>query len=369
MSHPALPSGVPLAEQSSFKLWRRFSAFYGRRSPLGLYFDAVVLVGLCGILDYLTGYEVAFFPFYAIPVFLMLWFGGNRAAFFIAVACAIAWYLADRGAGHVYSREWLRVWEALVRLLFFGLVIMTGLAFKRQLDADHEQLRLSERLRLMEQELINISEQEQVRIGRDLHDGVCQYLVAIAYTAGLLKHDLQKDASARAGTAGEIADLLQDAVVRTRDVARGLSPVDSDEDGLASALEELASRTSRLTGISCSVIYPQTVSFPDNSIAVHLFRITQEAVNNAVKHGNARSIIIALESSATELSLRISDDGIGFDPAGVEKGGMGLNTMRYRAHIVGGRLDIEPNFPSGVGVICTIERWKQSTPDATNHHL
>jgi signal transduction histidine kinase len=248
-------------------------------------------------------------------------------------------------------------------------VIVAGLAFKRQRDLDQEQLRLSERLRLMEQELISISEREQVRIGRDLHDGLCQYLVAIAYTAGLLKQDLEKEASAKAGTAGEIADLLQDAVVRTRDVARGLSPVDSDEDGLASALEELASRTSKLMGISCFVIYPQTVSFPDNSLAVHLFRIAQEAVNNAAKHGHARSVIIALESGDTELSLRVSDDGRGFDPARVERRGMGLNTMRYRAHMVGGRLDIEPNVPSGAVVICTIDKWKQSEPSVTNHNL
>jgi len=79
-------------------------------------------------------------------------------------------------------------------------------------------------------------------------------------------------------------------------------------------------------------------------------------VSNAVKHGHARSVIIALESTEFELALRVSDDGIGFDPGKVEKGGMGLNTMRYRAHIEGGHLDIEPNSPTGTVVTCTINK-------------
>ncbi|MEP6672706.1 MAG: sensor histidine kinase [Chthoniobacter sp.] len=319
-------------------------------------FDAIFLVGLIGVLDYLTDYEVEFFPFYSIPILLMVWWSGRKGAVLTAVLSAIVWYCVDMATGHIYSQEWLRLWQAVVRLIFFLLVVVAGLASKRQRDFSRAQLELSERLRLMEQEIISVSEREQVRIGHDLHDGVCQYLVAIAYTAGLLKQDLEKEAPAKAATAGEIADLLQDALVTARDLARGLSPVDSDEDGLASALESLALRTSKLMGVSCFLIYPKSVSIPDNTRAIHLFRIAQEAVSNAVKHGHARSVIIALESTGFELSLRVSDDGIGFDPGKVEKGGMGLNTMRYRAHMEGGHLDIEPNSPTGTVVTCTINK-------------
>lgn len=322
-------------------------------------------MGLIGTLDYLTGYEVEFFPFYSIPILLAVWWSGRKGALFIAGFSGIVWYTVDRAAGHGYSQEWLRVWQAVVRMFFFFLVVVAGLALKKQRDFSRSQLQLSERLRAMEREIISVSEREQVRIGRDLHDGLCQYLVAIAYTAGLLKQDLEQDASTRAATAGEIADLLQDAVVRTRDLARGLSPVDSDVDGLASALEALASRTTKLMGVSCFLIYPESVSIPDNSQAVHLYRIAQEAVSNAVKHGHARSVIIALESTDHELSLRVSDDGIGFDPAKVEKSGMGLNTMRYRAHVEGGHLDIEPNSPTGTVVICTID--KMNSEDLRNN--
>jgi signal transduction histidine kinase len=350
------PTAISVQEDSSLRFLKGVPQFFRKRSTTWLYFDAVLLVGLIGVLDYLTGYEVEFFPFYSIPIFLMVWRNGRNSALFIAVLSAIVWYGVDMATGHIYSQEWLRVWQALVRLVFFFLVVVAGVAMKRQRDFSSAQLELSERLRSMEQEIITVSEREQMRIGRDLHDGVCQYLVAIAYTAGLLKQDLQQEAPAKAATAGEIADLLQDAVVRTRDLARGLSPVDSDVDGLASALEELASSTSKLMGVSCSLIYPQSVSIPDNSQAIHLFRIAQEAVSNAVKHGHARTVIIALESTDYELSLRVSDDGIGFDPASIEKRGMGLNTMRYRAHMEGGHLDIESNSPTGTVVTCTIDK-------------
>jgi len=180
---------------------------------------------------------------------------------------------------------------------------------------------------------------------------------------------LEKEAPAKAATAGEIADLLQDAVVTARDLARGLSPVDSDEDGLASALEGLALRTTKLMGVSCFLIYPKSVSIPDNTRAIHLYRIAQEAVSNAVKHGHARAVIIALESTDFELSLRVSDDGVGFDPGKVEKRGMGLNTMRYRAHMEGGHLDIEPNSPTGTVVTCTINKMNPHELQSSSFEL
>ena len=208
----------------------------------------------------------------------------------------------------------------------------------------------------MEREIIDISEREQQRIGRDLHDGVCQYLAAIGFSAAILNRDLEREWSIRAQKAGEIANLLQDALKRTRDLARGLSPVDRDEGGLESALNELASSTSRLSGISCSFICVGQVEIRDNARAVHLFRIAQEALNNAIKHGRPKAVVVALEASNRALSLRVSDDGVGFDPSGSERKGMGLNIMRYRARMLAGTLEIQSNSPVGTMVTCTITR-------------
>jgi signal transduction histidine kinase len=138
------------------------------------------------------------------------------------------------------------LWDATVRLIFFCLVIFAGWAFKWQRDAIRAPLELLEQSQQLEQEIISISEREQQRIGRDLHDGVCQFLVAIGFTASMLSREMDRESHVLAKTAAEIADFLQDAARQTRDIARGLSPLDRDEGGLEAALDELAARTSRL---------------------------------------------------------------------------------------------------------------------------
>src|SRR5580692_5877701 len=172
----------------------------------------------------------------------------------------------------------------------------------------------------------------------------------------MLHRDLEREVPICAAKAREIASLLQDAAKRTRDIARGLCPVDRDEGGLESALGELASTTSRLAGISCSFICVGPVPIRDNAHAVHLFRIAQEALSNAAKHGHAKGVVIALEVCDGALSLRVSDDGTGFDPICSEGKGMGLNIMRYRARMLAGTLEIQSNSSAGTMVTCTIAR-------------
>jgi signal transduction histidine kinase len=334
----------------------RIAKFFRNQSQASLFIQALALAAAIAFIDYVTGYEVTVFPFYSIPILLMVWFGKRDLAIIISVVSALASWWADAAAGRLYSNEWLRVWDAVVRLMFFCLVVFASSAFKQQRDASRARIELLERSQQLEQQIISISEREQQRIGRDLHDGICQFLSAIGFSAAMLKRDLEREANERSRIAGEIARLLQDASARTRDLARGLSPVDRDEGGLESALDELASSTSRLAEISCSFLCPEPAQILDNTLAVHLFRIAQEAVSNAIKHGHAKVVVIALEVSDGIVSLRISDDGVGFGSALPEKRGMGLNIMRYRARTIGGTLEIQPNSPAGTVVACTIER-------------
>ena len=340
-----------------------------RQSLVWLFIQALALTITIGLIDYLTGDEVTVDPFYSIPILLMVWFGNKNLAIVISVFCAFAWWWANAAGSHPYSSEWLRIWDTIVRLMFFCLVMFAGAIFKQQRDSIRDRVELLERSQQLEREIINISEREQQRIGRDLHDGVCQYLAAIGFTAAMLNRDLERDSSIRAEKAGEIAHLLQDAAKRTRDLARGLSPVDRDEGGLESALNELALSTSKLAGISCSFICVGPVQIRDNARAVHLFRIAQEALSNATKHGRAKAVVIALEASDGALSLRVSDDGIGFDPTCSERKGMGLNIMRYRARMLAGTLEIQSNSPAGTMVTCTSARAASAEPssDSTGH--
>jgi signal transduction histidine kinase len=340
----------------------RIVTFLQSQSRLQLFLEVFALGIVVGSIDCLTGYEVTIYPFYSIPIVVMVWFGDMKLAVVISVLSTASWWWADKASGHQYTMEWLRVWEAIMRFMFFSVVMFAGWAFKRQRDDIRARLELLERAQQLEQEIITISEREQQRIGRDLHDEICQYLAAIGFTASMLNQRLESQSHTLAKSAGDIASLLQDAAVRTRDLARGLSPVDHDEGGLESALEELASTTSRLAGISCTVIGAETVPITDNIQAVHLFRIAQEALSNALKHGRAKAIVIALEASDGTCSLRVSDDGVGFNPLPGERKGMGLSIMRYRARMISGKLEIQPNSPVGTVVACTIEKGPPGGP-------
>ena len=356
---PAGPHGKLLAGKRSFPLMNlleSFTAFYEKQSAFWIFIQALALLAVVGFLDYITGFEVAFYPFYAIPILFAVWLSDRAQALVICVLSALVWWWADAADGHIYEHEWLRAWDALIRLMFFLVVTFAGAAYKQQRATVSARVALLERSRRLEQEIIAISERERQGIGRDLHDGMCQYLAAIGLTAGLLRQNLADEGHPRAQAAGEIADLLQDAVERARELARGLSPVDRDEGGLESALEELAHSTTRLTGVQCAFLCAEPVPIHEDIRAIHLFRIAQEAVSNATRHGRARHIIVALEAGTQDFSLRVSDDGRGFDAAACgRRGGMGLNIMRYRARMIGGTLEVYPNAPAGTVVACTVQ--------------
>jgi len=211
---------------------------------------------------------------------------------------------------------------------------------------------ITERKRL-EKEILEISELEQRRIGQDLHDGLCQQLAGIEMLSQVLAQKLaakSKDASARAG---EIAKAVREAIRQTRLLARGLSPVTLESEGLMSALAELALNTEKIFRVRCAFDCPEAVKFGAPAAATHLFRITQEAVSNAIRHGKAKRISIQLREDAGHLRLRVDDDGVGF-PENFSGGtGMGLRIMQTRIGMVGGTLTIEQPPAGGTSVVFT----------------
>lgn len=337
---------------------RQFLALFKKQTQAWLLFEAFALVGAIGVIDYITGYEVTFYPFYSVPILLVLWFGGKTPAFLVSALSGLAWWCADAAAGHVYSNPWLKPWDLVVRLIFFSLVVEAGAALRKQRDENLSRIQLLERSQQMEQEIITISEREQQRIGRDLHDGLGQHLVAIGFAADSLKEELEKESPYGAQAVGQLSELIHDAVVSTRNLARGLSPLDQDEGALESALELLATTVSSLSKIPCSFICLTPASICDNDHALHLFRIAQEAVNNAVKHAKARSIVISLDADNRQVLLKVSDNGKGIDGA-APGNGMGLSIMQYRARMIGGILSISPNQPNGTVVTCRVDPFPE----------
>ena len=219
---------------------------------------------------------------------------------------------------------------------------------------------ITERKRL-EKEILEISELEQRRIGQDLHDGLCQHLAGLEMLSQVLAQKLKPVSKSAAARANTIAAGVREAISQTRLLARGLSPVTLESEGLMSALAELALNTEKIFGIRCRFDFTDPVEFADHAASTHLFRIAQEAVSNAIKHGRARNITIQLREEPHQLALRVTDDGIGF-PANFTGGaGMGLRIMQTRIGMVSGQLSIERNAKTGASVIFTAPKVKPSS--------
>jgi len=210
---------------------------------------------------------------------------------------------------------------------------------------------ISERKRL-EKAVLDISEREQRRIGQDLHDGLGQHLTGIAFMTKVQEHKLAERQVPEAADAAKIVQLVNDAILKTKELARGLQPVVSDSRGLMLALQLYATEIEDLFGIACRFQCEVPVLIEDTATATHLFRIAQEAVNNALKHGQAEEIIIRLFAGERQGTLIISDDGVGIERPVGPHSGMGLHIMNYRAGMVGGSLEIRREQPLGTTVTC-----------------
>jgi PAS domain S-box-containing protein len=214
---------------------------------------------------------------------------------------------------------------------------------------------ITERKRL-EKEILEISDREQRRIGQDLHDGLCQQLAALELMSEVLEQRLLSRCKSESERAGEIALHVRESINQARLLARGLSPVTVESDGLMAALQELCSNTERFFQVRCSFQCQTPVLIEDPASGTHLFRIAQEAVSNAIRHGKAREIQVTLEPLGSRLSLEIRDRGRGI-PVPLEKHkGMGLHIMQYRARMIGGSLTIQRLPEGGTLIRCVLQQ-------------
>jgi len=206
----------------------------------------------------------------------------------------------------------------------------------------------------LERQILEVSDREQRRIGHDLHDGLCQHLAGIEMLSQVLENKLAPKSKDGAARASNIARLVRDAIVQTRSLARGLSPVTLESEGLASALHEHAMNQEKIFGVHCRFDYDSQVTLSNHAMATHLFRLAQEAVSNAIKHGRATEITIYLKADPGWIYLGISDNGTGFAPEKTpQSGGMGVGIMKFRASMIGGTLTIKRNAQGGVLVMCS----------------
>jgi len=212
----------------------------------------------------------------------------------------------------------------------------------------------SERLRL-QREILEISDREQAHMGQDIHDGLCQQLIGMGFSANSLEKSLASQARPEAPTARKLCALLDETITESRRVCRGLYPIRLSTEGLAPALQDLASTTHARHNLNCVCQVEGPALDCDLNTATHLYRIAQEAINNAVKHSGAHNIHLQLTHSDGTVTLQIKDDGRGLDQSGRRNQGMGLHIMEYRARILGGSFRIEGSH-QGTVVSCLIPR-------------
>jgi len=206
--------------------------------------------------------------------------------------------------------------------------------------------------KLLEKELLEISSREQRRIGRDLHDGLGQHLAGILFLSRGLAQTLAEKNAPEADEVAEIADLIKQAITHTRTLARGACPVELEAEGLANALRKLGEHTEQMTGIECVFESDDSVLVSNPGQAEHLYRIAQEAVNNAVKHAEATQIRIMLVETGVGKLLQIEDNGKGMPQSMSEGGGMGLRLMEHRARMADATCVVKRRFGGGTEVSC-----------------
>lgn len=217
---------------------------------------------------------------------------------------------------------------------------------------------ITERKRL-EQAVLEVSNVEQRRIGQDLHDGLGQHLTGIAFMSKALEQKLADQALPEASDAAKIVRLVNDGIHKTRVLARGLLPgVSSEPLGLMSALQHWATEVEDLFRISCRFECDELVLIHNDAAINHLYRIAQEAVHNAIRHGKAKNVTIGLVAIGGRGILSIRDDGSGIREANPDpqRPGMGLSIMRYRAGMIGGLLEVARGEGGGTLVTCAFPR-------------
>lgn len=237
-----------------------------------------------------------------------------------------------------------------------------------ELTKANQQLRAEmQRRKRLEKEILEISEREQTRIGRELHDSLGQQLTGIAIMGKVLQQRLASQLPEEAERAGELSQLISRAIDETRQLSRGLHPVAMDENGLMMALQSLAGTTQSISGISCSFQCGSPVPVGDASTAVHLYRIAQEAISNAIRHGNARQISIELTANHNRATLSIANDGRSFPKRLPRKRGMGLQVMGYRAEVIGGILNVQRGPTGGTRVTCDFDAQPRRRKEVPKH--
>lgn len=316
------------------------------------------LLGGTAGLDYLTGYDVSFFLFYLLPIIFTF---RRLGAGFATVMCFLSivfWRLANTVDGQMHFGSLAPVWGTGLRLAIFLLVVsLLTVRRKLSLHASEYQAvihREEKARRRLEQEVLEASEREQRRIGHDLHDSLCQQLTASALASKVLANKLKAQSQPEAEAANRLAGMIEKAIELTRVLSHSLRPIEMKEEGLLDGFRELARNINTSGSAHCVFECSKAVTLETVDANMHLYRIAQEAINSAIRHGEAKNITIILKAEKERVILSITDDGAGLASEAWIKDGLGRQIMNYRASLISATLEVELLPQGGIRVTCCV---------------
>lgn len=357
-SEPVLPRSAPSWRE---RFWHRILDGREPRVRRGLIAATFALVIGIGVADFFTGIQLSLLVFYFVPVALAVAAAGWRFGASIAVACVGIWVASDLAAGAQFSNPLIPAWNALIALVTYLVLIWllsSVLNLHRDMDERVRQRtaalteEMAERERL-EKAVLEVGERERRSVGRDLHDGLGQHLTGTALVAQALAAQLGQRGAIEAAEARKIVALIEEGIDQTRSVAKGLVLGEIEQAGLAVALRDLTAASAAKFNLQCELRCDLAAELEPDA-AAHLYRIAQEALGNAARHGRARRIGVELTENEREITLRITDDGVGLPPPDRRGQGLGLRIMAHRAAMVGARFAIEAAPGGGTIVTCRL---------------
>lgn len=327
------------------------------QSKSNLILVTLLVQGLLLYGDFVTGPYVPFGVFYLLSLYFSIKYFGVRVAYLLAflLVCGKTYIKFTHAAGDMLT--WQILWQFCSSLSIYTVFcyLMSSQLSARKRAEDIAMLALL-RAGQAEQKLLNISEEVQQRIGRELHDDLGQQLTGIAFVAHVLGKKLEVAGLEERGDVDRIATLLNQAIGKTRYLAQGLCPEEMHEQTVSDMIVKFAKHAEAIYHLDCEVLLAGTFKVKDQNAVIHLLRIAQEAVNNAVKHGKATHIVFRVSSSLYEQKLEILDNGCGIDDLKLHQKseGLGMRSMRYRSDIIGATFDIAIRRGGGSQIVISM---------------
>ncbi len=358
----AHPVKSPLTWKSASEWVLSRSIAPARLAPRQAWAMLATLLLLIGVADYVSGIRVSMSVFYFVPVLLSTAWFGWRLGLGVAATSIVVRVTADLLANELHAlpiSSWWNVFTGSLVYCFLVWVFSNLLTMRRQLEQRIEErtaelVKSLEHRRDLEHELITVSATERNSMGQELHDDVCQHLVATSLAAKVLAQRLTQEKSALAVEAQTIIAMLETANGKARQLARGLLLSAIEPTQLAEKLGELAEEGSR-TGVPCRFRQAGDVQVADADTAAQFYRIAQEAMRNAIRHGAPERVDISLVGDGQAICLMVEDNGRGLSES-EPRSGMGLPIMSHRAAYIGATLSKVSQPGQGTRVVCHLPR-------------